>query len=160
MDRQQPSGHNGVGQAKEVPMAALLLTVTLASLWPPVPSLHVRRTTFDSVREQRNSLRQPRQVEALLGGPPGDYRTRPTSDAEPPGFSVFEVSTRDQPRLIWRADEGDLEVRFRDGVVCFCSYTPRERVSVGPTDWMLWRVGQWRSVLSFWSWRFGLACQW
>lgn len=85
-------------------------------------------------------------VEQLLGGPPGDYRTRP-----PPPF-VLRIAFDSSGRIVreqWEGHEGITTVSFYDdGTVHDASY--EEAASYDPTvaELALWRWGRLKERLS------------
>lgn len=80
------------------------------------------------------------EVEAILGGPPGDYRTIP-----PPRTSFsLGVSLGGYSMVIekdWQGNEGDVLVGFDDtGHVVRKDFSPRDASPVGPVEMIRWRI--------------------
>jgi hypothetical protein len=73
-------------------------------------------------------------VQAILGGPPGDYRTVPV---EPYFGSGGGVSWD-----MWQGDEVEVWIGFERGVVVTWMEHPKEPASIGTAEVMLWRLGR------------------
>jgi hypothetical protein len=84
------------------------------------------------------------QVEQILGGPPGDYRTQPT--AYPPGIALDlrEPSGRIEN---WDGDEGIVVVVFSPGPerVMFVNFIRARASNPGPVARATWRLGRLRA---------------
>jgi hypothetical protein len=74
------------------------------------------------------------EVYAILGGPPGDYRTTP------PGLKLPVGGLHDHPGVQWLGDEGDAWVEFEHGVVTSTSFWEVVVEPAGPIDVILWRL--------------------
>jgi hypothetical protein len=104
------------------------------------------------------------EVEKILGGPPGDYRTQPVK-AESylkdivgsldeqlwPGEGEFDLTNTDisldewiWPELVWRGNEGDIAIVFKpgEGVIgsLFRKAMPHDTNPVATTTWRLERL--------------------
>jgi hypothetical protein len=78
------------------------------------------------------------EVEAILGGPPGDYRTRPE------GF-IFEIPrTSMQVSERWYGDEGKVDVGFDldNTQVCSVWFIEAERTAPRTIELVRWRVNR------------------
>jgi hypothetical protein len=76
------------------------------------------------------------EVEEILGGPPGDYTTRPG------GFLplVFAVSMK--PRKTWQGDECVVHVTFEDGRVFWVEVVKVDPRDTGLVDLLEWRLAR------------------
>lgn len=129
----------------QVVAAGLLVLVGAAAfaLWPR-PS----RVTRENFSRISTGMTLP-EIEAILGGPPGDYRTVPTT--APRGWHGREgihVSGEFCIAVthVWHGDSGEIEVDFDpSGKVCTASFETRIRDDRGPLGWLLWRAERlWR----------------
>jgi hypothetical protein len=77
------------------------------------------------------------EAEAILGGPPEDYRTRPME----PYFGTYG----DRPWEFWRGDEGDAWVYFEGGVVGGTHFAKLDPVPITTWNLFWWRVERWKS---------------
>jgi hypothetical protein len=116
---------------------ALLLVGTVLPLVMPW-HCRVNRATFERLKVGMTRA----QVEAILGGPPGDYQTRPSV---PPGefdlARVTELSEQVWPTERWAGDQGDISVRFTPGgVVADVQFTAVAPYSPSPLELALWRL--------------------
>ena len=86
-------------------MLALLLVGTLLPLVRPL-RCPVNRAAFERIKVGMTQA----EVHAVLGGPPGDYRTEPSA---PPG-PRFHLGWTEPERLIevWEGDEGTVTVQY------------------------------------------------
>ena len=110
------------------PLAVFLLLAgaLLPALHPPPQKV----TEANSERIKPGMTRA--EVEAILGGPPGDYRTRPTQTVD---IWMAEGEA-------WFGDEGDCIVAFDRGVaVAPAFFYPHEPVRLSPLSRFLWRLG-------------------
>jgi hypothetical protein len=118
--------------------AALVL---FGALLPLVLPRHcpVNRTACERIKEGMTQT----EVEAILGGPPGDYTTRPT---------IRKVGSLTPPRgahsrsVKWWGDEGDALVWFGDGVVIGTIFREAEVTPVSLGEMLFWRLDK---ILSF-----------
>jgi hypothetical protein len=119
---------------------ALVVAGGLVALLRPMnPSRPVSRATFERVEEGMI----PTEVHAIIGLPPGDYRTGPPSGHPPVGpykqWERFET---------WEMDEGGFIVCFDDlkggraSSVWF-----EERVPPGPVELARWRLRKLKGAL-------------
>src|SRR4051812_7345237 len=99
---------------------ALALGVVLLMAGALVPILFPRpcpvtREAFKGVQHGMSKV----QVEAIMRGPPGDYRTGPGIPILLKGSRVIPVAEAGHVTEIqvWECDEGHLEVWFTDGAV-------------------------------------------
>jgi hypothetical protein len=113
------------------PLLALLgvALVLFGALLPLVLPRHcpVNRAAFERIKRGMSQAR----VEAILGGPPGDYRTRPTEKVNTMGVVVG---------YRWLGNEGTATVSFFEGVVRHMSFSEREAEPVDPFEVLLWRL--------------------
>jgi hypothetical protein len=104
----------------------------------PRPS-PVTRAAFERI-EVGMSLAE---VEAILGGPPGDYTTRPSRFIliVDPSYSMINEKV---DVLVWRGDEGQAHV-FVDarGIVREKEFTEQVTGPAGPLETLQWRFGRW-----------------
>jgi hypothetical protein len=80
-----------------------------------------------------------REVEALMG-PPGDYRTGPTTPSEVAGH--IGDPSRPEVRLVWKGDEAEFSVWVRPDPserVWGISFIKTGPLQVGMVDWLKWR---------------------
>jgi hypothetical protein len=80
-----------------------------------------------------------REVEKILGGPPGDYRTRPVLGDIGSGGGIDWT--------MWIGDEGDAWVWLDHGIVRSTMFREAKEVPVGALELILWRLerlpGRW-----------------
>jgi hypothetical protein len=106
----------------------LLLVGILVSLTPPRPC-PVTKTGYERI-EKGMSLAQ---VEEILGGPEGDYRTRPVLTLLPSGVGL--------PWAVWQGDAGTAEVSFdRSGSVTLKRFLEAEPPRPGLIETLRWRL--------------------
>jgi hypothetical protein len=107
----------------------LLGTLVGVALVPPPRPCLVTKAAYGRVATGRGRA----QVEQILGGPPGDYRTRPTY----PAYVLSRRIYRDV--RWWHGNEGLVAVTFDDaGLVAlkgFSSYTEGDLI-----DTLRWRL--------------------
>ena len=87
------------------------------------------------------------QVEEILGGPPGDYRTRPPA---PRGgiLGVVVILGPLHRREEWHGDEGTVVVGFQDDdTVMYTNFKDAEPHSPGLVELVRWRAGKIRDRL-------------
>jgi hypothetical protein len=119
--------------------AALLLAACLA-LWLAARPARVSRARFEAVRAGMTV----EEVEAALGGPPGDYRTGEVKLDLSGGQPEFDNAMLAPEVLLgerhfrhewWQGDEGNAWVCFdEDRRVVTKEFTPGERVASTPLD--------------------------
>jgi hypothetical protein len=89
----------------------------------------------------------PTEVEAILGGPQGDYRTRPPHPSPPPAACSFEydiVEGEPSPAVgRWRGDEGVAVVCYAAGIVEERAFFRAPPHSPGLVELARWRLGKW-----------------
>jgi hypothetical protein len=126
-------------------------TVVLASvgafvLWPR-PS-RITEANCERIREGMSRA----EVYAILGGPPGDYRSVLTCGPElDEPFVTASILVGDPPRSEalkferWQGDVGNIYVTFWPERVCAKSFVSAVRVEQGSIDTLLWWAErQWR----------------
>jgi hypothetical protein len=111
----------------------VLLTVALLLLGAMLPLVLPRHCPVNRAAYERIEKEMTRaEVEAILGGPPGDYRTRPGFDVEGllhPG------------RAPWFGDDGFIMVIFRPGGgVQETKFFDVGHGSYGLVDFLWWRL--------------------
>jgi hypothetical protein len=123
-------------------LAALGVASTVAFLWPRP------RVTKESYERIKLGMTRP-EVEALLGGPPGDYTSgprRPTDDkfVQDVREDVREIWLRPGGTMLlprherWQGDAGDLGVSFDPAGRALEKYfLPYEREKQTPLDYLL-----------------------
>jgi hypothetical protein len=123
-----------------VVLAALAVVVAVGTvlLWP-----RAERVTLENHTSIRSGMTLP-EVEAILGGPPGDYRTSPTQfEFGDPSFRCRRSHLRGTgvSEEHWECDTLALLVRFSDeGTVrCVCPI-PTARRAGGKFDAICWRA--------------------
>jgi hypothetical protein len=98
-------------------------------LWPRAD--RITEANLERIKEGMSRA----EVDAILGGPPGDYRTGPT---EPGRRTVFTLGP---PPERWLADAGVAYVSFDDaGRVQDLHFSPNEPADIGPFDKLIWRL--------------------
>lgn len=123
-------------------VARVLLVVYLLS---STPSAELTKKSFDRIKAGM----QLQKVKAILGAPPGDYRTGPTISCLR-GFASFAVEDNTLSNLTWQGDRANIEVWIDPKrVVKYSSYECRSPMSVGVFRKLLWRID--RSRKSFLS---------
>jgi hypothetical protein len=90
----------------------------------------VNRAAYERIEEGMTLA----DVEAILGGPPGDYQTRPS--VHYPHIGALEVC----PEESWEGDELPVQVYFDGGVVCRKSHRDKFTLDTGPLELILWRL--------------------
>jgi hypothetical protein len=106
----------------------LLLGAALPALVRPCP---VTRAALDRVKEGMSRA----EVEAILGGPPGDLRTRPVE--------VYHGTFGDRPWEFWRGDEGDAWVYYEGDLVGGATFVGLDPIPIGTLELLRWRLGRW-----------------
>jgi hypothetical protein len=106
----------------------LLLSIALPALFRPCP---VTRAALERVKE---GMSRP-EVEAILGGPPSDYRTRPVE--------LYVGTFGDRPWEFWRGDEGDAWVYYEGGVVGGANFVELAPIPISTFELLQWRLGRW-----------------
>jgi hypothetical protein len=103
----------------------------------------VNRAAYDRIEEGMSLA----EVEALLGGPPGDYRTVWTREED----KLFGPTRLSGVALVygWAGDEGNVYVMpDRNGIVCWKDFVKTSRGNLGVIETLRWRFDRWRGVLS------------
>jgi hypothetical protein len=103
-------------------LAGMLLALVMPRHCP------VNRANFERVKEGMT----PAEVAKLLGGPPGDYRTRPVHSDIGSGGGISWT--------MWFGDEGEAWVYFEHGVVRGTTFREAKAESVGPIELIRWRL--------------------
>jgi hypothetical protein len=103
-------------------LASLLLALVMPRYCP------VNRVAFDQIKEGTT----PAEVEKILGGPPGDYRTRPVYANLRSGGGI--------PWTMWIGDEGEVWVWFEHGIVRGTIFQKAEVKFGGPVELIRWRL--------------------
>jgi hypothetical protein len=114
----------------------LLLVGTLLPIVLPRPS-PVTLAVFERIEQGMTRA----EVEGVLGGPPGDYRTRPTSRvwiSLGEGGSMVAMGFRS--RETWEGDEGSIEVTFDGGIVEATDFTEMTPQPMAVWDLICWRL--------------------
>jgi hypothetical protein len=120
---------------------ALLLGGALFALLRPwhCPVTH---STFAWIKEDMTRA----EVETILGGPPGDYRTRPV-DTEGFHFPTATLAGLTQMQE-WQGDEGDIVLRFDDdGRVQSAFFAEAAPDTTGPVGLLRFRLNRVRTRL-------------
>jgi hypothetical protein len=120
-----------------VAVSAVLLVVVgslLPVLWPgPSP---VTRAASDRIRV---GMKQA-EVQAILGGHPGDYTTQPVLVFHPYGGGVLMGPGHLRQ---WWGDEGVVQVRIDEGgTVLWKRFVPAATADMEPDELLLWRLGR------------------
>lgn len=111
-------------------LATVAVFLLLAGALVPVAFPRPSPVTLTTVERVKGGMTQA-EVEAILGGPPGDYRTRPT-DVEVDTAPLLSARTE-----VWEGDEGTVAVSFLGGRVVRTEFGKAASVSV-------WEVFRWR----------------
>jgi hypothetical protein len=109
-----------------------LLAVTLlliGAVLPLVLPRHcpVTRAAFERIEKGKTQ----EEVYAILGGPPGDYRTRPRRK---------ELVVQGPEPDRWFGDQGDVMIWFDEGIVGHTMFGESKAKPVGPFEVLLWRL--------------------
>jgi hypothetical protein len=130
-----------------VALAVGLVGLAAAALWPRTP--RAERITLDNYYRIDASMTRA-EVEAILG-PPGDYRTGPTTLSQ--GFSFFIIEVHggwgeppfSRP-VYWTSDTLEIVAyHYSDGTLSEFGYRPLEPDHSGPLDNLRWRAKRlWR----------------
>lgn len=117
-------------------VAAVLVALvagTLTVLWHPTPRL--TREHLELVREGMSR----QEVEAVLGGPAGDYTTGPIREG--PGPFATAWYGHGSIHETWVTDTGVADVWFHcTGDVIDKDFWPAERIPQGAIENLLWRA--------------------
>jgi hypothetical protein len=108
----------------------LVLLGVLLPLMLPYRS-PVTRAAYERIEDGMTQA----EVEAILGGPPGDYRTRPGISMDPLVRSPSGLNEQ-----WWRGDEGEIIVGFDAGTVRSVSFYETEPLACGPFALAWWRL--------------------
>src|SRR5262245_50075207 len=131
------SGQRGRGheEARVVLVAVALLLIGLLPLL--FPRSRITKEACDRIEEGMSQA----EVEAILGGPPGDYRTV-TADPDLTGWRLG--SGRRRTVVSWLGDEGSIEAGFgRSGFLVTKEFDKSTPPNLG-------FLGQWRGRFSRW----------
>jgi hypothetical protein len=122
--------------AVAVAVGGLLLTASA------LPHPKATRAAYDRIEVGMSQA----EVEAILGGPPGDFRTGPVlwPEGENPGC-VTGTDPEGAPggTLGWSGDDGIIRVGFDRNGVSGKSLWEGSRVAVGPFALLRWRFNRW-----------------
>lgn len=119
------------------------LILVLALLVSP-PSPRITKKRFDSLKVGM----QIHKVEAILGGPPGDYRSGPTVSCLP-GIVSLAVEDNTLRELIWQGDEANIGVWVnRKGIVEYSYFKLMKPIPLGNFKKCLWRFDRWRRSIT------------
>jgi hypothetical protein len=119
-------------------LAALLLLICYVLTRSPV---HVTEEHYNRITWGMS----PEEVSAMVGGPPGDYRTGPTHKPADSTGGIQQWWRSGQPDIqYWRTDTGWLVVHFGDEGAAQKSFERWERVPQTPINNLLWRWDRWR----------------
>jgi hypothetical protein len=117
---------------------AVVVAAGVVLLWPlPQPAVRVTPEKYDRIG---NDVTTVAEIEALLGGPPGDYTTGPTDESS--------VSLGSGARIVgWYTDDGHIVVQAdADGRVEGVGFMPPKKAS-GVVNTLHWRVMRlWRRL--------------
>ena len=129
--------------------AALVLFGALVPLLCPRPS-KVTKAAFDRI--EVGTSRE--EAEAILGGPPGDYTTRPSGPTPLKVMLLIEPSwrvltedelARPHESLWWHGDEGTIRVAVdAEGIVRDKEFTAAPPSTAGLVETAQWRFERWR----------------
>jgi hypothetical protein len=135
-----------LGNTKKLPLskreiallAALVLLICYVLMRSP---LHVTEDNYDRITWGMSL----EEVSAVVGGPPGDYRSGPTQHAADSTGYIQDWWRAGQPDIwSWRTDTGWLVVYFGDEGAAQKYFERWERISQTPIDNLLWRWDRWR----------------
>ena len=117
-----------------VVVVLILFGALVPVLFPrPCP---VTRTAFDRIEEDMTKA----EVEKILGGPAGDYTTKPV-------YSPVRSFMRPSGMVLkWEGNEGQVDVCF-DGseVVIWRTYHQATMLNAGPFETLKWRFNRWQA---------------
>lgn len=126
-------------------MSAMAMILSGSILFP-VPNRHITNENFERIREVMGL----REVEAILGGKTGDYRTGPNRSGFPCLVDLdFEGEL--PTKLTWDGDDARIEVWINSkGRIVFwgCTLMCPERLEILRT--LLWRCQDWRRANLSW----------
>jgi hypothetical protein len=116
---------------------AVLLLLEAIAFWPP--SSRIRTENYASAYGMTLS-----HVEALLGGPPGDYRTiRPGVEHKDSDLRIMKDAFRNSARAIefWQCDDALVWVSFNEkGQADNVGRFPMPTPTAGAIDNLFWRA--------------------
>jgi hypothetical protein len=128
-----------------IPLVAVLLIFGgMTPLLAPRPS-PVTKAAFERIETGMTKA----EVENILGGPLGDYTTRPRSTARSSAVTCIGWAARDAEE--WDGDEVTIWVVFEsmdntgESVVAFKDFREVEPMEVGMVETLLWRFDRWRA---------------
>jgi hypothetical protein len=123
----------------------VLFAAGAALIWPR--SARITRESFDQLHDRMRLA----DIEALVGAPPGDYTTAPTTEVGPPPIKTFEppdgLSWNDSGgrQVAWYGDEGDLLVGYGTDGVRWASFAKVTKDNQSPLENAVWRIKrQWQ----------------
>lgn len=118
-----------------------VIFISLLSL--SIPPTGLTKTNFDRIK----SGMQRQKVEAILGCPPGDYRTGPTVSCLA-GFASLAVEDNTLRKLTWQGDRTNIEIWIDPkGLVKYSSYELMKPKPLGFVRKFLWRFDHWLKTL-------------
>jgi hypothetical protein len=118
-----------------IPLAiVLMLTGALFPLLSPRPS-RVTKANFGRIEMGMSRS----EVEALLGGPPGDYRTLPATVSTATTWNAALVAGTEES---WLGDEGNVVIYFDAGGVRSFRFEAAEPTPITPIGLALWRLNR------------------
>ena len=119
--------------------AALLPVPVVVSVLSPHP--RINREVFDRIEIGMTR----REVEVLLGAPPGDYTTGLTFAD---GASVGAIPFRPDPELVmWLGDDGVIEVHWPGGRVHWKTFSEAEKIKQSGFESLCWHYRNgWRML--------------
>jgi hypothetical protein len=122
-----------------VALAVLLLSVVRPILSPPPSNPRITKANFDRINSARGLRRE--DLLAILG-PPGDYRTRPSTLPDPHAPICYLF--KDRENLVWESDEIEILVQVGfEGDVGWSGFRLLEPRPVGPFELLYWRWNRW-----------------
>lgn len=124
-------------------MTSWLLAGLAGSILLPYPDVRITKANYERIR---GAMTQ-RQVEAILGGPAGDYQTGPTCSCLR-GIVSFTPEDASLTELKWQGDEAEISVWVdpKGRTRCF-SYECMIPQRVGTAGKLLWWYEHWQQSL-------------
>jgi hypothetical protein len=114
-------------------LAAIVALVGAFIMWP-----RTDRITAANCGLIREGMSQS-DVEGILGGPPGDYRTVPTKE-----WMLKPYRPGEEPKT-WQGDTGDIQVVFSPDGAHQPRFRQAQRIEQSLLDDILWRAKrQWK----------------
>jgi len=142
------------GKRRRMFLGMLALAFVAGAVWPAPRRVVIPLDVLDRV----NAGMEKRDIEELVGGPPGDYRSGPVVEIPNRCAGVYwededtwMVPYVTLPKCEWRTDRAELKMVFlKSGRVAVGSLTEMKREQVGPLDLLLWRIGRWWNSWDRW----------